>query len=111
MIDFRSFSDIVTVYRKYGWILRRILTTSSVNGSLIDQLKAVSDAPIIDSDIDAAWFSRPPTEGPVVWEIRTLGGRPFALVESLDERDPDFEESLAKIEARLRDTESAKEAP
>lgn len=66
--------------------------------------------PIIDSEIDAAWFSRPPKPGGVAWELRYLGVTPFALVEQADEDSDDFEAMLASVERRLQSVVAAKES-
>ncbi len=109
MIDLQAISEIIATYRKYGWVLRRILVNGSEDAQL--SLKGLAGIPIIRSDIDAAWFSRPPAEGPIAWEIRYLGNVPFALLENLDELDPDFERSLSWVETRLREAIRVKKAP
>lgn len=95
-----SFRETVSTYRKYGWYLRRVLLTISSRKALADNIDRI--ARVTDSDIDAAWFSRPPIDGPVAWELRYLGETHYALVEHLDENDPDFESRLAAVEQRLR---------
>jgi len=67
------------------------------------------DVPIIESAVDAAWFSRPPKSGGVPWELRYLGDLPFALLENIDENDAEFENSLKAVEARLGESVIAKE--
>lgn len=111
MIDIRAASEIIATYRKYGWILRRIVSNDPEDSDLESKLKDLADVPITRSVINGAWFSRPPAVGPVAWEIRYLGDTPFALLESLDEKDPDFEQSLSQVEANLAKAVSAKKAP
>ncbi len=77
---------------------------------LSDDMAHLPGVDVLDSMIDAAWFSRPPTGGGVAWEIRYLGGTPFAFVEHLDEDDPEFERSLRRVEARLCEMLAAKES-
>ncbi len=98
-------SDVVATYRKHGWVLRRLLLTKSS----IQKLAAVeADIIVHESDIDIAWFSRPPESGGVAWEIRYLGDPPYALVENLDESSSEFETKLKDIEASLRKSVTAK---
>ena len=97
MIDADSVAELIATYEKHGWILRRVLLSGDA------KISTPAEVPVVSSDIDAAWFSRPPKPGGVAWEIRYLGDIPYALLEKLDENAPDFEEKLAAVEARLRD--------
>lgn len=103
MIDTNSILDLIATYRKYGWVLRRVLLTvelrTAIGGAAATLFGSV---PILNSDLDAAWFSRPPGAAPVPWEIRHLSTNPYALVESVDENSPSFEEQLTAVERRLR---------
>ena len=92
-------AEIFDVYRKHGWILRRVLVKKSARknlGALDPEIL------ILESDVEAAWFSRPPKPGGIAWEIRYLGEPPFALLENLDEAEDDFEEKLQVVESRLK---------
>ncbi len=111
MIDFQATREIIATYCKYGWVLRRVLVNGPEDSQLADSLKGFVDVRISRSDLNAAWFSRPPAAGPIAWEIRYLGGIQFALLENLDERDPDFERSLSEIEAPLGEAIRVKKAP
>ena len=109
MIVPAAVSEIFATYKKYGWILRRVLLSATLKKKLGSSLTDLcGDVPATDSDIDAAWFSRPPASGGVAWEIRYLGDPPFALLENLDEDDPDFERTLGEVETRLRGSVAAK---
>lgn len=94
-----EFADIFSLYLRHGWVLRRLLLTPQTRLRLGD---TPTNVPVTESDIDAAWFSRPPVEGVYAWEIRYLGPTPFAFVEHLDEAAPDFEPRLRGVEDRLR---------
>jgi hypothetical protein len=111
MIDINAASEVIATYRKYGWLLRRILVNGSDGADLERKLKDLADVPITRSVVNGAWFSRPPADGPIAWEFRYLGDTPFALLESLDEKDPDFEHSLSQVEAKLAKAVSAKKEP
>ena len=109
MLEASAIAEIIATYQKYGWVLRRVLLTDESSRELQDVKNSLfGNVAIIDSGIDAAWFSRPPKNGGVAWEIRYLGNIPFALLENVDEDDEQFENILAAVELRLRETISAK---
>lgn len=105
MIDPQAIAEILATYKKYGWELRRVLLTKELKANVIDLFAEVQ---VVDADIDAAWFSRPPQAGSIAWEIRHLSSAPYALLEHLDETDADFEAALQAVEARLRDAVAKK---
>lgn len=108
MTDPAALKDILSTYRKYGWVLRRILVKDKSDADAISALSDPDDVEVSIEGVSAAWFSRPGKQGPVAWEIRYLGDPPFALLENLDERSPDFEGSLKALEDRLREAISQK---
>jgi len=104
MIDACSIRELLETYEKHGWILRRVLLSAALSKELGNETSGLFvNVPINDSDIDAAWFSRPPNPGGVAWELRYLGDIPYALLERLDENAPEFDEQLAAVESQLRD--------
>lgn len=110
MIDACAIREIITIYQKHGWVLRRVLLSAGLKKALGKGKDALfGDVPVADSNIDAAWFSRPPKSGRVSWEIRYLGDMPFALLENIDENAPEFENVLGSVESRLRDWIVSKE--
>ena len=104
MIDIANADGIISTYTKYGWQLRRIVTSDPSHE--LDKY----GVPVYPSDIDAAWFSRPPAASGVPWEVRYLGEVPFSLIENLDESDEAFEEQLSGVEDRLRERIASKRA-
>ena len=109
MTDASTIAEIIETYQKYGWMLRRVLLTKALARKLHEGTNTLfGDVAIMDSVIDAAWFSRPPKNGGVTWEIRYLGDFPFALLEKVDEIDPEFENILGGVELRLCEAVSAK---
>lgn len=99
-------AEIIALYKKHGWELRRVLLSASLRGRLADELAALfGDADVRESDIDAAWFARPPKNGEETWELRRLSETGYALNEFFDEEDDDEirEEAFAEVESRLRD--------
>ena len=104
MISDAQFDELVSTYRRYEWLLRRVVV--SPHGAPPASL--TPDVEIREGTVDAAWFSREPAEGEIAWEVRYLGPTQYALVEHLDEDAPDFEEKLRETEARLADAVAAK---
>ena len=109
MIGSASIAEILATYQKYGWTLRRVLLTEALRSHLGAAIETLfNDIPIDDAAIDAVWFSRAPKPGGVAWELRHLSDAPYALLESLDETSDDFDDQRHAVEARLRDSVSAK---
>ena len=100
MIDRPAIEQILAQYKKHGWRLRRVLMSNELASRLGDPAAVFEDAQVLDSNLDAAWFSRSSRPGMTAWELRYLGPMPYALVEGLSE-DLDPEEA----EARLLDVE------
>jgi|ERR1043166_2913371 hypothetical protein len=111
MLDADGIAEIIATYRKHTWILRRVLLTRELNDKLGPAKSTLfGDVEIFDSPMDAVWFSRPPESGPVAWEIRYVGDIPFALLEKMDENDPEFDRILHSVEVRLHESISAKKS-
>ena len=112
MIDVGALCELVKTYEKHGWVLRRILLSAASQKVLTSESgTSLKDMKVVTSDLDAAWFSRPKQPGAISWEVRYLGDIPYALVEKLDESDPEFEQKLANIELRLGHAIAAKRNP
>lgn len=105
MIQTETVKEVFATYRRYGWLLRRILGPAGSRASLREIAKEI---PCDEFEIAAAWFSREPKEGVIAWEIRYLGDPPFALLEGLDEADPDFSSKRQAVEMRLKDAVKGK---
>src|SRR5687767_9494690 len=102
MIEPSGIDEIIARYEMHGWVLRRVLLTHEVKAVVGERLIGkVPYGGVRTSELDAAWFSRPPKPGGVPWEIRYLGDPPFALLEFLDEEAIDFEKALSDVEQRL----------
>lgn len=105
MIDAGDIGEIIAVYEKHGWILRRVLLSPALKKRVSENIAHfIVGMKVIDSDMDAAWFSRPQKQGGVPWEIRHLSETPFALLENIDDESAEFEASLRSVESRLRET-------
>jgi hypothetical protein len=105
MIKAEQIAEILALYKRHGWILRRVLLSDALRASLAEALENLfGDAEIRSSELNAAWFSRPARNNQEAWELRRLGTSPFALMELFDEDDEAEirEETLGEVEARLK---------
>jgi hypothetical protein len=97
------FNEIVALYGKHGWRLRRVLLRPESRSELDKSVKV--NAPVAEAAVNALWFSRPSHEGREAWELRLLAENPYALFETFgqDETEEQREEMRQEMEARLRD--------
>jgi hypothetical protein len=111
MTDAAAIKETLSLYKKHGWILRRILITPELQGKLASEHREVFNG--VEerlSDINAAWFSRLGGDGRETWELRLLGSTPFALLDVLDQDldQTEREKALKRIEAKMREFKSRK---
>lgn len=106
MINASEIKEILSLYQKHDWTLRRVLLSDALRTRISDQLETLfgAQAAFVTSEINALWFSRVSTEGNEAWEIRFLSHVPFALVEVFadDEDEEVLEERLKEMEAELK---------
>lgn len=105
MINAGQIAEILSLYRKHGWNLRRVLLSEPLKASLAGSCEQLfGAAEIRAAEIDAVWFSRPARDNQEAWELRRLSATPYALMEMFDEDDDAEirEESLSDVEARLK---------
>jgi hypothetical protein len=106
MIGAGQIAEILALYKKHGWILRRVLLSGALKKSLAGSLEPLfgAAAEIRDAEIDAVWFSRRSKPDEEAWEIRRLSESPFALMEIFDNDDDEEirEATLAEVETRLK---------
>lgn len=106
MIGEEALRDLLSQYERFGWKLDRVLLNKALRQHLEgSEVTLFGSAPVIDSDINAAWFSRPTTNEQTAWELRALDHFPFALVEVVKRGTlaSDVDEIFRKTEERLRD--------
>ena len=98
------FIEIVGVYSKHGWQLRRVLLMPETR-SQFDQNLAGEQVSVLEAAIDALWFSRPSHSGREAWELRALLENPYALFETFeaDETSEERDEMLLEMENRMRE--------
>src|SRR5262245_1871665 len=103
MIEFNSIVELVEQYTLHKWVLRRVLLSELNVDELSDKIRTrYPSAEILTSEIDALWFSRK-NKTSETWELRRLGGPPFALVEVIDDTlaADEREAKLAILEAEM----------
>lgn len=105
MIDKNQIQDIIGLYAKHGWKLRRVLLSDALKKNLGAAAGTTFEgAEVRDSDIDAAWFARSSRPGDETWELRRLSSDAFAVCEVFSEEDDEVtrEEAMFEMEERLR---------
>lgn len=109
MIDVAAVADILALYKKHGWTLRRVLLCAETRqGFSPSTVELFTSAEIRDSSLDALWFSRRSKPASEAWELRRLSGWPFALVVVIDDAGAkdDLESILSSTEERMSQTPS-----
>ena len=97
--------DLVAVYRKHGWQLRRVLLRPESRAEVEPASVLFEAAQMEENLVDALWFSRASHQGREAWELRLLSENPYALFETFEkaETEGQREEVRREMEARLRD--------
>lgn len=111
MIAAETISEILQIYKKHGWTLRRVLLSDPLKDALdVPTFLLFGAAELSNSDIDAAWFSRASNATRETWEIRRLSETPFALLEVIDNAATESERNivLSETEDRLREIVNTK---
>jgi hypothetical protein len=105
MINTGQIAEILSLYQKHGWTLRRVLLSDALKKSLAENLENLfGEIELFPSEIDAVWFSRPARNNLESWELRRLSENPFALYEAvrIDADQKTREEILQNAEANLK---------
>ena len=81
MIRAEQIAEILSLYKKHGWNLRRVLLSDALRVNINEALQDLfGGAEIVSSpNLNALWFSRVSSQGEA-WELRHLSETPFALV-------------------------------
>lgn len=110
MITAGQIEEILSLYAKHGWTLRRVLLSDTLRVHFNERLQDLfGGAEIVSTPLDALWFSRASrSAGGETWEIRHLSQTPFALVEVIaaGTSDETREKILTDTQTRLRDLTS-----
>ena len=111
MVGTNEIQAILSLYKKHGWNLRRVLLTENLKSALDDSTNVLfAGAEVVSSEIDAVWFSRASGADREAWEIRHLSQTPYALVEVFDAEDDEEvrEEARHEIEEQLKERTAPK---
>jgi hypothetical protein len=106
MISAEAVRSIISQYERFGWQLRKVLLRPQLRDSIAGEMDDLfGTVEVIESDIDAAWFTRESKGGGTAWELRALHDSPFALIEVVDAdvSDSELDEVLGGIEQQLRE--------
>jgi hypothetical protein len=105
-----DFQDALAMYRRHGWRLARALMTEDALAELRGAGPGGGEivfegVPVSASEVDAMWFTRASQGGREAWELRLVGGTPYALFELFepDESEEEREDVRREMEARLRE--------
>lgn len=104
MIDAGSIAQILSVYKKHGWVLRRVLLSPALEkalGARADEIFGGTEAE--GSKLDGLWLSRPSKGTLEAWELRHLSTSPFAMLEVVESATPEDERNavLSDVEERM----------
>ena len=96
--------EIVAVYERHGWQLRRVLLTSASRAAM-NEAEVPATTEIMDGEVDALWFARPSQGGREAWELRLVAEQQYALFETFesDETEVDRDDARKEMENRMRE--------
>jgi len=104
MISAAQIQEILSLYKKHGWNLRRVLLSDGLRVNINEHVQDLfGGAEIVSSPfLNALWFSRASNQGEA-WELRHLSEMPFALVQVFpaDWTEEAREENRKEMETRL----------
>lgn len=104
-------NEILAVYQKHGWQLRRLLLIPETRAEVVNNDEpSFGGARVIDANVDALWFSRPSVGKREAWELRLIAETPYALFETFEADDPEEaqEEVRQEMEARMSEVTGVK---
>ena len=83
MITVEQIQEILSLYTKHGWNLRRVLISDEFRVNFNEHIQNLfGGAEIVSSPfLNALWFTRASGKTGETWELRHLAETPFALVE------------------------------
>ena len=83
MINAGQIGEILSLYKKHGWNLRRVLLSDGLRGNINEHTQELfGGAEIVSAPfLNALWFARASGKTGEAWELRHLSETPFALVE------------------------------
>lgn len=103
-------NEILDLYQKHGWQLRRVLLRPESRETFESEMWPLGGVEPQEAAIDALWFSRPSHEKREAWELRLVAENPYALFETFeaDESEEEREDVRREMEARMREYSKVK---
>lgn len=82
MISPEQIQEILSLYKKHGWNLRRVLLSDALRVEINEHVQDLfGGAEIVSAPfLNAVWFARASGKTGEAWELRHLSETPFALV-------------------------------
>jgi hypothetical protein len=105
MMTAEKIQEIINLYAKHDWKLRKVLLTKELKENLAGSLEKICQSnQIVLAEIDAAWFSRPSGKDKEAWELRRLSETPYALFQVFEADDDEEirQEMRIEMEDRLK---------
>lgn len=102
--------EILALYQKHGWQLRRVLLRPESRAGCETEQFLFGGVAAEEATIDALWFSRPSHQGREAWELRLIAENPYALFETFeaDELEEEREDMRREMQARMREYSNKK---
>ena len=104
--------DILAIYQKHGWQLRRLLLVPETRAEVVNREELTfAGVRVDDSNVDALWFSRPSSNKREAWELRLIAETPYALFDTFEADEPEeaHEEKRQEMEARMSEFTTRKD--
>ncbi len=103
MSALENFAEILAQYRKFGWQLRQVLLTAEAKNNLDENAKSkFAETEIVESEVNAFWFSRPSGKENEAWELRLISASPYALFEVFTAEQTADERNDLKSDMEMR---------
>ena len=73
MITANLVTEIISLYKKHGWRICRVLLSNETKIKFAAEIETIFQNDLIkESAVDAVWFSRPSKHDNIAWELRHL---------------------------------------
>jgi len=115
MISVEEIQEILSLYKKHGWNLRRVLLSDALRVNINEHIQDLfGGAEIVSAPfLNALWFARASGKTGEAWELRHLSETPFALVQVFpnDMTEAEREEIRNEMQTRLVNQTSKPASP
>ena len=115
MINAGQIQEILSLYKKHGWNLRRVLLSDGLRVNINEHIQDLfGGAEIVSSPfLNALWFTRASGKTGEAWELRHMSETPFALVQVFpnDMNEDAREEIRNEMQTRLVNQTSKPASP